>query len=74
MHEPIARHALAETGGVQQIDGAVFENAGPNAPLAVLARAGLNDDRLDPGAMKQVRKYETSGAGPDNSNLSLHGG
>ena len=74
MNEPLARHPLAETGLVQKIDAAVFEHAGANASLTVRARARLDDDRFDPGAMKQVREEQTRRTRADDSNLSVHSG
>ena len=72
VHQAFAHHALAEPGRIEQIDGAVFQDAGANAPLAIFARPRLDDHRFDPGAMEQMREHETCRSRPNDSNLSVH--
>ena len=50
----------------------VLEHAGAHAVLDVLARARLQHDRLDAGALEQVREQQPRGPGADDPHLRLH--
>jgi len=43
----LARQSLAETGGVQRVDGRLFQHAGPDAPLHVLATGAFEHARAN---------------------------
>jgi hypothetical protein len=47
----------------------VLEQTGADALLAVFARARLNDDRLDPAQVQQVREDQSGGTGADDPDL-----
>jgi hypothetical protein len=59
----------ADTHCHQQIDGALFENSGPNTVNHVLAAAILDDDRVDAVDVQQVPEQEPGRTGTDDSNL-----
>jgi hypothetical protein len=69
VHEPFAVHAGAETEGPEQIDGSLLEHAGAQSAFDVRTVATLDDDRLDPVGMEDVREREAGGAGPDDRDL-----
>ena len=59
MDQSLTAHALAHARGVQQIHGALFEDAGANAIFDILARLRFHYDGLDPFQMEQVRQQKT---------------
>ena len=67
-----AVHALAEAGLAQHLDGVVLQDAGADAVLGVVARAGLDDDALDAREVEQVREQQAGRACSDDSDLRSH--
>lgn len=72
--EAFASHAFANTGFVEQINRALFENAGTDTFFDVVAATGFHDDRLDSLKMQKVRKKKARGACADDSDLRAHRG
>ena len=56
VHDPLAVHPLADAGVAQKLGGGLLEHAGPDPVLDVLARARLENDRLDALAGEQLRR------------------
>ena len=52
--DPLAVHARADAGRLENLDGALLEHAGPDSLLDVAAAAVLEHDRLDPGVVEQA--------------------
>ena len=67
--EALAKHPPAEPRFDQHVDRPLFEDAGADAVLDVVAAAVLDDDRLDPFPGKQVGEEEAGRARSDNPNL-----
>ena len=67
--EPFAGKSVPEPDLVQQVDGRLFENAGPHAVLDVVAAARFDDHRLDALEMQQVGKRQSGRAGADDRDL-----
>ncbi len=72
MHQPLAAHALAEPGFVERVDGALLQHAGADPVLAILARARLDQHRVDALQAKKMGKQQPGGAGADNRDLGTH--
>ncbi len=65
---------LGEPHGAQQVDRALLQHARPHALLHVLARTVLEDHRLDPALVQQMRENEARGTCSDDSHLRAHQG
>ena len=65
--EPL-RHACV----AQEVDRALLEHAGADPLLHVLARAVLEDDRLDPRAGEEPREREPGRPRTDDCDLRPH--
>jgi hypothetical protein len=63
------KHALAETMGTEEFDGAVFQETGPNAVFDVIATVAFEDDCFDAGIGEEVGEDEARRAGADDANL-----
>ena len=61
----------ATPGALEEVDRALLEHAGTDAGLDVVAAAVLEHDRLDPGAVEQLREDEPRRAGADDRDLGL---
>src|SRR5215472_14509613 len=60
--ESLLVKAVAEAGVAEQADGAILEDAGPLARLAVGPAAVLYDDRVDSAEREQVREQQAGRA------------
>ena len=65
-------HALADAELAEQVGGALLEHAGADAVLAVVARAALEHDGLDPGPLEHPRERQPRRARADDADLGLH--
>jgi hypothetical protein len=72
LDEALATQPLVEPQLGEQVDGALLEHAGANALLDVLAVPILEDDRLDPAPVQEVRQQKPRRAAPDNTHLRPH--
>ena len=54
MSQALAHHAPAHAGIIQNVYRALLQHPRTNAGLAVVARAGLNDDALNAVEMQQM--------------------
>ena len=75
--DPVMDDALAveprpDAGVAQQLDRALFEHAGANAALDVLAVAVLEHDRFDAGDLEQPGEHEPRRPGADDPDLRPH--
>ncbi len=70
--DPLAVHPLAHAEIAQQVGRALLEHAGADAVLAVLARAVLEHDGLDPGELEHAREREARRPGADDADLCPH--
>ena len=58
---------------VEQVDRALFENAGADALLHVLAALRLDHDGLDALQVEQVREQQAGRSGADDAHLRANG-
>ena len=63
------RYALSHARLLQQVDGDLLKNAGPDAPEHVLRALTLDDDRIDACLVEQLAQQETSRACADDGHL-----
>ena len=71
MLESFAMQAIRKTQLVQQGNGAVLEDASPDAGFHVLPGPGFQDHALDPRPLQQVGQDETRRPGPDDPDLRV---
>jgi hypothetical protein len=69
VHEALAPQTLAQPDLAQQLDREMLEHAGARPSFDVLARLALEDDRFDPGEVKQTTQDQTGRTGPDDPHL-----
>jgi hypothetical protein len=69
VYEAFAIQPLADLERSQQVDGVLLEQPGADPALQVLARAVLDDHRLDALALQQQREREPGRARADDANL-----
>jgi len=67
--DALALHPLADPGLDEQLGRALFEHAGADTVLDVLAAAVLQDDRLDSLELEQARERQPGRAGADDPDL-----
>src|SRR5262249_33364441 len=67
--EALAAKAFTDAEFVHELDGVIFEKAGPDAFFDVGAVVELNDDGLDAEALDQKRQEEAGGAGADKGEM-----
>ena len=72
MDQTLAAHPLAESSLIEQIDGALFEDPGPHALLAMPPASGLKDNRVNPFQMKEVGEQKPGWSRTDDTDLSAH--
>ena len=72
MDEPFALHSLANAHFDKQISRVLFEEAGANALLTILAAARLEDDGIDTFEIQQVAEHEPGGTSSHNADLTAH--
>ncbi len=61
---------LADAGFNQQVDGALFEQAGANPLFDVLAAASFEHDGLDAREVEQMREHQARRSRADDADLS----
>ena len=66
---PSRPHPLADARVVEQVGDALLEDACADARLDVLAAPVLEDDRVDPLAVEQLRERQSRRAGADDPDL-----
>lgn len=69
MDQPQTLHPLADAGFIEQVDGALLEQAGANSLLDIFAAASLEHDGLDAGKVQQVLQHQARRARSDNADL-----
>ena len=72
VNQAFALQARAHAGLLQQVDGALLEDAGADALLDIFLGAGFKDDGFDSLEMKKMREGESCRACSDDSDLSSH--
>ena len=70
---PDGAHPVGRAGLVEDLDRALLEDAGADGRLDLLARAGVDHDRLDAGVREQVREQQACGAGADDRDAGADG-
>ena len=70
--EALAAQALPDACVGEEVDDALLEHAGADARLDVLAAAVLEDHRLDPVEVEQLREHQAGRAGADDRDLRAH--
>src|SRR5579871_4912950 len=70
MDEPFTSHPIAGSGGVQQIDGALFQHAGADPLFHLAAAAAFDHYRLDSFQMQEVGKQKARRSGSHDADLS----
>jgi hypothetical protein len=73
VHETLALHAVRDAGAAQQVDGALFENAGADAREHIVAAAALQHHGVDTRAMQQLGEQQAGGTAADDQNLGFRG-
>ena len=68
----LALHALADAGLDQEVGRPLFQEAGANAALDVVAAAVLQDDGFDAREVQQMRQHQPRGAGSDDPDWRAH--
>ncbi|MNF67190.1 hypothetical protein D3C84_489960 [compost metagenome] len=71
MHQPFGVHALADPGLAQQVDHALFQDAGADSLLYVVRCLAFDDHGGDAGVVQQLAEQQARGAGADNGDLGL---
>jgi len=59
MHEPLTVQPLADSGFAHELHGSLLENTCAHALFDVLAAAQLEDHRVDPRPVEEMREQET---------------
>ena len=67
--DALAVEALGDSAAVEQVDGALLQHAGADARLDVVAAPVLEHDRLDTGAVQQLRERQSGRACADDRDL-----
>ena len=70
--QPLAIEPLADADLVQQIDGALLEQAGADAGAQVLGRAPLEHDAIDAGQPQQPGEQQPGRPAADDPDLRAH--
>ena len=69
MSQAESRQPLADAGLFEQVDGALFEQAGADALFDISAAASLEHDRLDAGKVQQMREHQARRSRADDADL-----
>src|ERR1700722_17954564 len=69
MRQALATHPGAELDLIEEIDGALFEDAGANPGLDIGAALALQNDGLDADSVEQMSEQEARRAGADDGDL-----
>ena len=69
VHQPLAAHAIAHTGLLEQVDRSLLEDSRPDPVLAVLAAARLEDHRVDALQLQELRQHQAGRACADDADL-----
>ena len=68
----LARHPLADPGLGEHVARPLLDQAGADALLDIVAAAVLDDDRVDPLQMQEMRQHQPGWARTDDSDLCPH--
>jgi hypothetical protein len=74
MHKALTTHPLANAGGVEEIDAALFKDSRSHTVLDVLSRARLDHYGFDAFAAQQMREHEPCRTGTDDRDARSHAG
>jgi len=74
MNKADTLHALADTSCVQQIDGALFENASAHPLLDIRPVAVFENNRRYPLMVQEMGEHQASRASTSDGNLCMHRG
>jgi hypothetical protein len=69
--ETLLHHALAGADLVHQVDRALFQHAGADGGLNILAAANLQYDRRDALQVQHLRQQQARGSGSDDGDLGM---
>ena len=69
VNETLPSEPLSHADLLQQVDGALLENAGPDAALDVLAGSVLENDGVNPLEVEEVSEDEAGRPGADDADL-----
>ena len=72
VQQPLAVEAVADADLLQQVDGALLEQAGADAGVQVFGGAPLQHDRFNAGETQQPGKQQPGGSATDNPDLRAH--
>src|SRR4029077_17946575 len=72
MHEPFALHSLAHAHFSEQVGGVLFEEAGADALLTILAAVQFEHNGSNSPLMQQMAEHKARRAGADDANLGAH--
>src|SRR5690606_12815136 len=65
----LAVHAVTDAAVGEEVDGALFQDAGAGRVLDLATGAQVDGDGLDPGAGQQMAEHEPGGTCPDHGDL-----
>ena len=69
VHQPFAPHPLSHAGALEELGHVVLQHTCPNPGLDVLAAPALQDHRVDPVQVEQLRQREPRRPGADDPDL-----
>src|SRR5262249_53668178 len=72
VHEPLAREPVADVQLIEQVDGALLEQARALTFLAIDAAARFEHHAIDAGAIGEARQKQAAGPRPDDPDLRAH--
>ena len=70
MNEPLLQHPRTHFSLEQQVDRALLEDAGANAPGDIIAALPFHDDIVDAIQIQELRKEKARGTRADDCDLS----
>src|ERR1700722_7337093 len=72
VRQTVAHHPITHAGSLEDVDALMLEPARAFSALDVLARARLENNRLDTSLVQQLRQQQPGRPGPDDGYLSTH--
>jgi hypothetical protein len=72
VNQSIRAQSLADTRLVQELDRALFENAGADASEHIILAAPFEDDGVDSGIVQKTSEQKPGGARTDDGDLGPH--
>src|SRR4051812_35693027 len=73
MEQPLLHHPGADTGGIQDFDALMLQDAGSNAVFNVFLTPRLQDHALDPAEVQKMSQQQPRRASTNDRNLGTHG-